>query len=250
MNFNFPLAAAIVEGVRDADPARIASAIRATQAAYPPGVLDAPFLTNHDMERLATQLGDDPGKMRVAAAVLLTLPGAPFLYYGEEVGLSNGPAPGDESKRTPMPWSPGAGGGFTTGKPWFPFAPGLDTANVATQSQDPRSLLQCYRSLTRVRQKSTALRRGEIRFLPGAENEPFLAYFRLTRGDTALVLHNLKDQAVRGWGNADIGAVSLEPVLVDRGIVVTWDSPGSPSFALPPHATGIWRVRATGQPGR
>ncbi|MCI0411836.1 hypothetical protein L0222_03425 [bacterium] len=47
---------------------------------------------------------NNAGKLRVAASILLTLPGVPFLYYGEEVGIQNGPASGDESKRTPMPW--------------------------------------------------------------------------------------------------------------------------------------------------
>ena len=82
-----------------------------------------------------------PAKLRSAAAILLTLPGAPFLYYGEEVGLQNGPGGGDEFKRTPMPWDDSPGGGFTTGKPWFDFAPGQETANVAAEAGDPGSLL-------------------------------------------------------------------------------------------------------------
>ncbi len=250
LNFDFPLAESVIEGVKAGRASGIAAKLTEVKAAYPKGAIDAPFLTNHDQIRLATQLDGDGARARSAAAILLTLPGAPFLYYGEEVGLENAPAPGDESKRTPMPWDASPGGGFTTGAPWHPFAPGRDRANVVAQTDDRASLLSRYRDLIRARRGSSALRRGEIRRLPGAENEPFLAYFRQTRGDTVLVLHNLNDQAVRGWGNADLEAVSLEPVLVDRGIQVTEDSPGSPSFALPPHATGIWRVRATGQPGR
>ena len=119
------------------------------QKAYPKGALDAPFLTNHDQTRLATQLGKNQGRLRNAAAILLTLPGAPFLYYGEEVGIENGPTGGDESKRTPMPWDASPGGGFTTGTPWFGFAPGRETANVAAQTNDPASLLSRYRSLIR-----------------------------------------------------------------------------------------------------
>jgi len=105
MNFDFPLADAIVRGAKEGEAAGIAAKIAEVAATYPPGVGDAPFLTNHDMVRVATQLERDPGRLRSAAAVLLTLPGTPFLYYGEEVGLENGPTRGDESKRTPMPWS-------------------------------------------------------------------------------------------------------------------------------------------------
>jgi len=86
--------------------------------------------------------------------------------------------------------------------------------------------------------------------IPAAFLLPQQAVTRSDQGDTVLVLHNLKDHAVRGWGNADVEAVSLEPVLVDWGVEVTEELPGSPSFTLPPHATGIWRVRATGHLSR
>src|SRR5207245_3297824 len=134
----------IVSGGKSCYASGIAGALLAMNADYPPGSIDAPFLTNHDQTRLATVLGNDAGKLRNAAAILLTLPGAPFLYYGEEVGLQNGPTSADESKRTPMPWS--SSGGFTTGTPWFPYATGLAVNNVASQTNDPGSLLSYYRN--------------------------------------------------------------------------------------------------------
>ena len=123
MNFNFPLASAVVDGVNSGNANRIRQTLRDVISAYPQGIIDAPFLTNHDQTRLATVLGNDAGKLRNAAAILLTLPGAPFIYYGEEVGLQNGPTSADESKRTPMPWT--ASGGFTTGTPWFAVRAGI-----------------------------------------------------------------------------------------------------------------------------
>ncbi|PYQ30204.1 MAG: alpha-amylase, partial [Acidobacteria bacterium] len=91
MNFNFPLASSVLDGVNSSNANRIRQTLQDVIAAYPQGAIDAPFLTNHDQTRLANVLGNDAGKLRNAAAILLTLPGAPFLYYGEEVGLQNGP---------------------------------------------------------------------------------------------------------------------------------------------------------------
>src|SRR5205085_6987473 len=119
-------------------------------------------LTNHDQRRIASELSDDPGKLR-SAAVLLTLPGTPFLYYGEEIGLDNGPGSDDEWKRTPMPWDASAGGGFTTAwRPWQSFAPGHERTNVAAQAGDPSSLLSRYRTLLRLRHASETLRRRQL----------------------------------------------------------------------------------------
>lgn len=105
LNFDFKLAERILEGTSAGEARGIVEKLREVQAMYPPGATDVPFLTNHDNVRVATELGGDAGKLRSAAAVLLTLPGTPFLYYGEEVGLENGNAKdGDPAKRTPMPW--------------------------------------------------------------------------------------------------------------------------------------------------
>ena len=176
LNFDFPLAKKIVEGVQVGEARSIAAALQEIAATYPPGATDVPFLTNHDMRRVATVLKEEPGKLRSAAAILLSLPGTPFLYYGEEIGLLNGTADGDEAKRTPMPWDSSAGAGFTTGKPWYRFAPGQQTTHVAAQTGDPRSLLSHYRRWIRARHASPALAHGTLRLLR-AEG-PVLAFVR------------------------------------------------------------------------
>ncbi|HSN85355.1 MAG TPA: alpha-amylase family glycosyl hydrolase, partial [Thermoanaerobaculia bacterium] len=184
MNFNFPLADAIVKGVISGDASDIGAKLDEIAELYPPGVIDTPFLTNHDMIRLATQLDDRPARLKSAASVLLTLPGAPFLYYGEEVGLQNGSADrADELKRTPMPWDATEGGGFTTGRPWYAFAPGKATDNVAAQTQDPYSLLSHYRRLIRARKSSPALMKGSLTLLsPLNRPTAVLAFLRETQG--------------------------------------------------------------------
>ena len=126
---------------------------------FPPGQY-APFLTNHDQNRVMSQLDGDEAAARVAASILLTSPGVPFVYYGEEIGM-HGEKP-DEDIRRPMQWTaadPGAG--FTDGQPWRPPDENYPQRNVAAQDGDPDSLLNHYRALIRLRNEISALRSGE-----------------------------------------------------------------------------------------
>jgi glycosidase len=243
MNFNFPLAGAIMNGVGAGDGEGIASKIAEIQAAYPPGVNDATFLTNHDMVRVATQLRLDPAKLRLAATVLFTLPGTPFVYYGEEIGLRNGTTNNDEAKRTPMPWSGTSGAGFSTGTPWFPFAPGSDAVNVTAQGDDPGSLLAHYRNLIHLRAATPALRSGEIQNLSTSGQSPsILAFVRVLGRERLLVVHNLGDSPVTA-GPFDLPASSMKSVFTDgeAGPPVL-GVPGGWQIPLAAHATGIWKT--------
>jgi glycosidase len=209
MNFNFPLASAIVESVNRGDAGRMRDTLREMARLYPRGIIDAPFLTNHDQTRIASVLGNDAGKMRSAAAILLTLPGMPFLYYGEEVGQENGPTSADESKRLPMPWT-----------------------SVASQSSDPRSLLSHYRGWIAARKRSPALLRGEITLV---ETDPRIFAFIRDAGDQrALVVHNLGDTTWTGR----IGCPLLGELHADEGVSL---SDGC-QFHLPAHTSGAWRI--------
>jgi alpha-amylase len=239
MNFNFPLAEEILRGVQDGEAAGIAGKIEEIQELYPAGALDAPFLTNHDQIRIATVLKSDPAKLRSAAAVLLTLPGAPFLYYGEEIGLQNGPAGNDEHKRTPMPWEDSPTGGFTTGKPWFQLAPG--TANVAAQTGNPASLLSHYRKLIRARKSSKALREGSLELLTsGVASDPVLAFTRESPGERVLVLHNLGIEAVTAGPYEEGDGTDL---IFSIGEIVVLQGEGGWKVNLPAGASGVWRIK-------
>jgi alpha-glucosidase len=112
-------------------------------------------LSNHDFRRLADRAGR--AKARAAAMLLLLLPGAAFVYQGDELGLPDGPQPdpprdraGRDPYRTPMPWDASPARGFTVGEPWLPpyTRLGLD---VAAQEADPGSVLQLVRDLLRLR---------------------------------------------------------------------------------------------------
>ncbi len=237
--FDFPLADAIVSSVDAGNAGALARALDAVTAAMPAGVGDAPFLTNHDQVRVATRLGGDPRKLRLAASILLTLQGTPFLYYGEEIGLQNGACPGDECKRTPMAWDASANGGFTSAtEPWYPLSPGTATANVAVETGDPASLLSRYRALLRARKASPALARGGTSRL-GTEANGIVAYLRTAPTETVLVAH-----AMGGYTatvKLDLPDATVEAILVDPGASLARDG-STWSLSVPGQGTGIWRL--------
>ncbi len=241
MNFDFPLEQEILDGVNAGEAAGIGARLEEVNETYPPGVIDTPFLTNHDQTRLATQLHNDAAKQRLAAAILLTLPGAPFLYYGEELGLQTAAGVPDQLKRTPMPWDATPGAGFTTAaKPWFDFAPGRETANVAAETGDPASHLSHYRRLIRLRHASPALMKGTLTVLsPTKSSTRVLAFVRETDGERVLVLHNVGTTDVQA-GPYDLKAGSAERLLGSDDAAVKgadgW------SFKLPAGASGVWRL--------
>ena len=237
LNFDFPLAKHLVEGVSMGEAKGIAQTLREVAATYPPGATDVPFLTNHDMRRVASVLKDDRGKLRSAAAVLLTLPGTPFLYYGEEIGLLNGTADPDEEKRTPMPWDGTAGGGFTTGTPWHRFAPGRERTHVAAQTSDPESLLSHYRRWIRARHASRALARGSLRLVQG--EGPVLAFVRTEGSERVLVAHNLGPDPQEI--SLLVDATRSEPLLATDGAAATRDG-GTVRLTLPAYASSAFRL--------
>lgn len=237
MNFNFPLAAAVVEGMKNGTATRTNKVLADMVEMYPKGIIDAPFLTNHDQTRVATVVDNHPGKLRNAAAILLTLPGAPFLYYGEEIGLQNGPAATDESKRTPMPWS--ASGGFTTAaQPWHPYAPGLATANVASQTGEANSLLSYYRGWIAARKRSPALSKGWVNPVPTSVRN--VVYVRHSEEEVALVVHNIGDTALTIA--LPVATTALTPIHLDPGVGVPNTDLGAWTVHVPAYSSAVWRV--------
>jgi glycosidase len=190
--FNFDLASALVKSANtgDADAARLSLALSLKLL---PVHATATFLTNHDIDRVMSQLGDDVNKAKRAAAMLLTLPGTPFLYYGEEIGMV-GKKP-DEDIRRPMQWDRGENGGFTTGTPWRALNDDAAVKNVEAQLADPNSLLAHYRTLIALRQSQPALRNGET-FKMKSANRAVLPYLRATDEQILLVVNNLRDEPI------------------------------------------------------
>jgi glycosidase len=193
--FEFGVAAAILEAARTGNAAPFVSEIRAATATLPEGRW-APFLTNHDQPRVMNVLGDI-SRARIAASALLLLPGTPFVYYGEEIGMVG--AKPDEMIRTPMQWSGAANAGFTAGKAWEALQPDWRTTNVAAQAGKAGSLLTHYRRLIQLRNAHVALSRGQL--LLGSTNTAAVAAFVRQSGDeTILVALNFGEAAAHNVG--------------------------------------------------
>jgi alpha-amylase len=197
MTFDFGLATAIRLAIQNGRAAPLKTGLRDTLGAWPPNQ-NASFLTNHDQTRIMTELGGDVDAARLAAFILLNAPGTPFVYYGEEIGMT-GTKP-DERIRTPMRWTteePAAG--FSEVEPWQPLSEDPPEINVASQSDDPDSLLATYRDLVRVRNATPALRRGSTTLVDGGA-EPVIGWLRTTGEETLLVVVNVSDEPVDTYG--------------------------------------------------
>jgi alpha-amylase len=190
--FAFDVAAGTLQAARTGAAAPFLNAVREADSLFPAGRW-SPFLTNHDQPRVMTVLAGDRGRARVAASAMLMLPGLPFVYYGEEIGMS-GTKP-DEQIRTPMQWSGGPGGGFTTGKAWESPQPDWAVTNVQAQERDPGSLLNHYRRLIQLRNAHSALGSGELAV--GSASDGAVAVFvRSAPGETLLIAVNFGTRGI------------------------------------------------------
>jgi alpha-amylase len=193
MTFDFGLAGATIGAIRSSDAASLRAAQQAVADSYPIGGL-ATFLANHDQNRVADQLGSGAAAEKLAAALLLTGQGVPFLYYGEEIGMT-GHKP-DERIRTPMRWDGSEPShGFSSGTPWEALSDDPAGTDVATESPDPTSLLSTYRSLIHLRANHPALALGD--WTPVDASDPaVVANLRQAAGESVLVVANLGDEPV------------------------------------------------------
>ncbi len=202
MVFDFELASSILNSVNGESSSAIISALTFAKQDLPNWQFGT-FLTNHDQNRVMSVLDGNVDKAKVAAFLLLTSPGTPFIYYGEEIGME-GEKP-DEDIRRPMQWSGGENAGFTTGTPWRAPGPNATQANVASEEADPGSLLSFYRALIVLRKEQPVLRYGALSLIT-TDNSGIFACLRHANGDTILVLVNLTGKAVNDYGLTLTGA--------------------------------------------
>jgi glycosidase len=204
--FEFDLSYAMVGSANDADAGWVSWKANEVYQVYP-YLQYATFLTNHDQDRAFTSLGENEGKAKVAAGIYLTLPGVPFLYYGEEIGMIGS---GDHLNiRTPMQWTGGSNAGFTTGTPWNYISSNYTDYNVADEEGDPGSLLEWYKRLIKVRNASPALRQGTYAPLETSDSA-VMAFVREHEQQTVLGFVNTSGGSI-GSFTATGNAASLDP---------------------------------------
>ena len=178
------------------------------QNAMHPSYVPVYCFGNHDHSRIASRIGE--AEARTAAVLLLTLPGMPVIYYGDELGMRDGSIRNDQvvdpfgrnrsqfdfgrdPERTPFPWNNGFQAGFTTASSsWLPVNKDYYEKNVISELADRSSSLQLYRSLLEFRLQSEALRYGEYRPLHIDNNDVF-GYVRSTKDQEVTVLLNFSN---------------------------------------------------------
>ena len=189
------------------------------------------FWENHDIPRVISRWGDD-GKYRVQSAKMFAIAlhlmrGTPYIYNGEEIGMTNCPvkdiseiedlesinmynerikqgytkeelirsinAKGRDNARRPMQWSAAKSAGFTTGKPWLALNPNYQDINVQVALADPQSIFYTYQKLIKLRHENEIITNGSFTPVPASSN--VLAYYRELAGERWLVVANLTGSA-------------------------------------------------------
>jgi maltose alpha-D-glucosyltransferase / alpha-amylase len=189
--------------------------------------------------RLAPLVEGDRRRIELMSGLLMSLPGSPILYYGDEIGMGDNVYLGDRNGvRTPMQWNGGVNAGFSTADPerlWLPPVSnavyGFQSVNVESQERNATSLLNWTRRLIEVRRFTKVFGRGSIEFLKPA-NHRVLAFTRTLGRDTVLVVSNLAGTAqvveldlsrlvgaipIEMFGGSIFPRVTLEPYIMMMG---------------------------------
>ena len=232
MAFHFPLMPRMFMGLRLEDRKPITEILQQTPE-IPPSCQWCLFLRNHDeltlemvtdverdymydiyardktmrlnlgiRRRLAPLLDNDRRRIELMNGMLMSLPGTPIIYYGDEIGMGDNIYLGDRNGvRTPMQWNGGWNGGFSTADPESLYSPsilnpvyGYPTVNVLSQKRTPHSLLSWMKHIIEIRRSTPVFGAGSIEFLHPA-NHRVLAYIRQLGKETILVVNNLSNAA-------------------------------------------------------
>lgn len=206
--FHFSLAYGFVNSARSNSALPVLGELYKSVKALPE-MQYATFLTNHDQNRVMSQLEGNVNKAKVAASLLLTSPGVPFIYYGEELGMM-GQKP-DEVIRRPMQWSAEDQAGFTTGSPWRDPDHNYSFVNVVVESDNPDSLLNHYRNLIQFRNSHPALQIGTYYLVKTREGKLY-ASLRIAERENLLVVINTSNTGLSEYKLA-VDETSLVPGL-------------------------------------
>jgi len=250
LSFEFSLAYEIIKAVNAEDVSIINDQVALSFNSIPPHQYSS-FLTNHDQDRLMDQLGFSQEKNKIAASLLLTAPGVPFLYYGEEVGLQG---TGHDRARNPMQWSGEQNAGFSTGTPWQEVGFDWEFYNLSNQIDDPGSLFSHYRNLIQARNQHVSLRVGDPYVVSASENSLY-SILRVSQEEAVLILINLGGNTLWDF-HLDLensclieGSYQLAPILGEGSFSnLEVDNNGgfseyAPLPSIPPYATLILQLQ-------
>ncbi len=216
----------------------------------------------HDMPRSFVRYGDGQHNDQIAklmAGMYLTLRGTPIMYYGEELGMENNDPvrkedvkdplgitgwpkeKGRDGERTPMQWNNSPNAGFTQATPWLPVPPSYKTHNVASELQDPNSVLQFYKHLLALRHQERALLDGD--YVPLNQDNPnILSYLRRYKNETLLVVLNMSGMPQQvGFNLSEQGLPSAKATTMLTTLAVA-PSGLLEQVALDPFAVYIARI--------
>ena len=215
--FDFPFYGTVKDRINSHRGSDLASTIKSIQDknrnaynsrlyTHTSGFYDAVKLSNHDEHRVASMLLNNDQKKRMAGAILLTSPGKPYIYQGEELGYWGMKSSGDQNVRQSIYWKKGE----KVPQSWCAFDTAIltDGMSVAEQSANDRSLLQMYRHFAFARNTHSALAEGSIEPVTSG-NAAVAAWKMVSSSETVLVMHNLGETEV-----TVTSAVSPDKVIV------------------------------------
>jgi alpha-amylase len=201
--FNFPASKEIIDGINGGAVGTLASTLKNIYATYEKdnkAYIDSPFLTNHDMNRVMSTLNDSE-KCKVAAAILLTLPGTPYIYYGEETGME-GTKP-DESLREPFIWS---NKDVSKNSNWETSLNDANKIAANVQMSDKNSIFNFYKAMIDLRNKSDALKYGTFEEV-NVKDVNILAYKRVKDKKEVYVYINISKGNIKEKINFNKGTI-------------------------------------------
>lgn len=193
-------------------------------AAKNPDYIDAPFITNHDMGRVANALRNDSDDLKMAGGLLMTLSGNPFVYYGEEIGMSSAGTK-DENKRLPFIWSDTDTAGMTKGPKDAEAGITSAFAGVEEQQADSDSILNYYKRALRLRNENPELARGTIEAVEALCDGHQAVITKAWEDSTIAVVYNTSDEAieVKLTGSA-IDFMAIRGYLTLHGEAITLEN--------------------------
>lgn len=241
MSFDYPLWRALNGALQARSAIDLRAQLELNAEAYPEGARRGTFVSNHDQPRPASVLAPlrpNPERAALLGRLLLALPGTPFLYYGEELGMPNGPGDDDRQKRTPMRWTASADGGFSAGAPWMPPSTEDPSVSVQAQRADPGSVLAAYREAIALRAAWPALATGDARVVAGLPSAVLAVWRTVPGAEPVLVLANLGARDV-ALDRADVPLDGAAPSAL-RAVSGGVDDPGAGPIEVPAGALRLF----------